>query len=228
MWQLFNMDCLEFMRRIPDGAFDLTIADPPYGIGADWHKRGKNTRVKFEDFTYANVRPAAPVFSEILRVSKHWIIWGWNYFTDILPPTNYLIVWDKASNQNQKLPCSHAEIAGTDIRIPCNLVTIQWDGYRMGEETGHKKIHPHQKPLALYRWLLDYYGHGASTVFDPFAGSASLGVVCIERGLDYTGCELEAGFHKAALCRLRGEDFKPPRKIDFSPRLQFNTSKGAS
>jgi len=223
MEKLLNMDCMDLMRILPDGYFDLTIADPPYGIGRDWNKRGKNTNDKFRDSGYDNIRPTAGVINEILRVSKHWIIWGWNYFTDILPPTNYLIVWDKASNQNQKLPCSNAEIAGTDIRIPCNLVTIQWDGYRMGEETGRKKIHPHQKPLSLYRWLLDYYGHGAATVFDPFMGSASLGVVCKERGIDYTGCEINAGFFQAAQCRLHGDGFKPPKKIDFSPVLGFTS-----
>lgn len=216
-----NIDCLEYMREIPDRHFDLTIADPPYGIGKDWEKRNKSLKGRFGESQYDNKLPAAEVFREIQRVSKHWIIWGWNYFTDVLSPTNYLIVWDKMSNSNQVFQYSKCEIAGTDIRIPCNLVSIPWDGYRMGEETGKKKIHPHQKPLALYRWLLDYYGYGARAIFDPFAGSASLAVVCKERNLDYFGCEIDKAFFKAAVSRINGEYYKPPKRIDFQPCLAF-------
>ena len=140
-------------------------------------------------------------------MSRSWIIWGWNYFTDILPPTNYLIVWDKMSNANQKIKYSKCEIAATNLHIPCNLVSIPWDGYRMGEETGKKKIHPHQKPVALYRWLLDIYGPEndmlwPATVFDPFAGSGSLGVACKCRGFSYVGCEVSRVFCEATSRRL--------------------------
>lgn len=135
---LHNTDCMKFMASLPMGYFDLVIADPPYGIGRDWERRNKASQ-QFSE-TYDNTeRPSPEVFNEIIRVSKHWVIWGWNYFTDILPPSNYLIVWDKMSNCNQTFHYSKAEIAGTDIKIPCNLVAIPWDGYRMGEETGQKK-----------------------------------------------------------------------------------------
>lgn len=135
---LLNTDCMKFMADVPMGYFDLVIADPPYGIGRDWERRNKASQ-QFSE-TYDNTeRPSPEVFNEIIRVSKHWVIWGWNYFTDILPPSNYLIVWDKMSNCNQTFHYSKAEIAGTDIKIPCNLVAIPWDGYRMGEETGQKK-----------------------------------------------------------------------------------------
>ena len=147
---LHNADCMKFMDDVPMGYFDLVIADPPYGIGRDWERRNKAAQ-KFSTSYNNTERPSPEVFNEIFRVSKHWIIWGWNYFTDILPPSNYLIIWDKMSNCNQTFHYSKAEIAGTDIKIPCNLVSIPWDGYRMGEETGLKKIHPHQKPIALYR-----------------------------------------------------------------------------
>ena len=206
---IYNQDCLEGMKRMPDGCVDLVIADPPYGIGRDWERRNKASQ-RFSESYDNTERPSPEVFDEIIRVSKHWIIWGWNYFTDILPPTNYLIVWDKMSNCNQTFHYSKAEIAGTDIKIPCNLVSIPWDGYRMGEETGHKKIHPHQKPVALYRWLLDWYGPGnrddefwRSIVFDPFAGSGSLGVACKERGYRYLGCEKSQMFSEAAKRRLK-------------------------
>ena len=155
--RLFNQDCLTYMKSLPDKFFDVTIADPPYGIGRDWEKRDWRSRAKYKNCGYMNLKPSAEYFAEIQRVSKDWIIWGWNYFTDILPPTNYLIVWDKMSNQNSVFKYSKCEIAGTSYKVPCNIVSIGWDGYRMGEETGTKKIHPHQKPIALYRWLLETY-----------------------------------------------------------------------
>jgi site-specific DNA-methyltransferase (adenine-specific) len=206
--ELLNCDCMEFMKGLPDGCFDLSISDPPYGIGKDWKKRRRATS-QYDGADYDNERPPREVIEEIIRVSKRWIIWGWNYFTDILPPTNYLIVWDKMANANQKIKYSKCEIAATNLHIPCNLVSIPWDGYRMGEETGKKKIHPHQKPVALYRWLLDWYGPGnrddelwRATVFDPFAGSGSCGVACRERGYDYIGCEKSKAFYEAAATRL--------------------------
>lgn len=199
---LHNTDCEKFMATLPIGYFDLVIADPPYGIGRDWEKRDRDTSRKFHALNYDNTRPTEKCINEIIRVAKHWIIWGWNYFTDILPPTNYLIIWDKMSNGNQTFRYSKAEIAGTDIKIPCNLVAIPWDGYRMGEETGQKKIHPHQKPVALYRWLLTTYGRKAKTVFDPFAGSGSLAVACRQLGKDYVGCEVDESFYNAAYARL--------------------------
>ncbi len=199
--QLLNIDCLKFMASIPLGHFDLVIADPPYGIGRDWERRSVAAQKFSCDYDNTD-RPSPEVFNEIIRVAKHWIIFGWNYFTDILPPTNYLIVWDKMSNCNQKFHYSKAEIAGTDIKIPCNLVSIPWDGYRMGEETGTKKIHPHQKPVALYRWLLTMYGRRARRIFDPFAGSGSLAVACSQLGKEYVGCELDKTFYKNTYMRL--------------------------
>ena len=203
---LHGCDCERFMAGLPDKHFDLTIADPPYGIGKDW-KRRRRAALLFDDSGYDNKRPPENVIKEIIRVSRNWIIWGWNYFTDILPPTNYLIVWDKMANANQKIKYSKCEIAATSLHIPCNLISIPWDGYRMGEETGKKKIHPHQKPVALYRWLLDIYGPEndmlwPATVFDPFAGSASLGVACKDRGFSYVGCEISKVFQEAAARRL--------------------------
>ena len=208
---LFNTDCMKYVATLPMGYFDLVIADPPYGIGRDWERRNKASQ-RFSESYDNTERPSPEVFDEIIRVSKHWIIWGWNYFTDILPPTNYLVVWDKMSNCNQTFHYSKAEIAGTDIKIPCNLVSIPWDGYRMGEETGTKKIHPHQKPVALFRWLLTTYGRRAKRIFDPFAGSGSLAVACKQLGREYVGCEIDQTFYKAAYSRIF--DNPPPQPLE--------------
>ena len=202
---LRNCDCLEYMRTLPDGYFDCVIADPPYGIGRDWEKRDWRARAKYRDCKYMNQRPPKEFFDEMMRVGKQWICWGWNYFTDILPPTNYLIVWDKMSNSNQVFKYSKCEIAGTSFKVPCNLVSCGWDGYRMGSETGTKKIHPHQKPVDLYRWLLDAYlgVPQGQKVFDPFAGSGALAIACKEKWADYEGCEIEPSFFNATMARIQ-------------------------
>lgn len=161
------------MTNVPMGHFDLTIADPPYGIGRDWERRNKSSQ-QFSE-TYNNTeRPSPEVFNEIIRVSKHWIIWGWNYFTDILPPSNYLIVWDKMSNCNQTFHYSKAEIAGTDIKIPCNLVAIPWDGYRMGEETGQKKsIRTKSRSRSIAgSWRPTGAGRGGFSIRSPVLGAS--------------------------------------------------------
>ncbi len=202
--RLYKGDCLDLMRRLP-GKSVVTIADPPYGIGRDWEKRDWRSRQRYRDCRYMNQRPPREFFDEMLRVSRAWILWGWNYFTDILPPTNYLIVWDKMSNQNQVFRYSKCEIAGTSYPVPCNLVSLGWDGYRMGEETGTKKIHPHQKPVALYRWLIEtYLGPVRDTpVLDPFMGSGSCALACQDKWVNYIGCEVEPSFFDAAERRIR-------------------------
>ena len=209
--RLFCRDCLDVMSGLGDCSV-VTVADPPYGIGRDWEKRDWRSRQRYRGCTYMNRRPDPKFFDEMLRVSREWILWGWNYFTDILPPTNYLVVWDKMSNQNQVFQYSKCEIAGTSYKVPCNLVSLGWDGYRMGEETGTKKIHPHQKPVALYRWLISTYlargGVDLSevTVLDPFMGSGSCAVACAQKGVGkYIGCEVEPMFFTAAVDRILGE-----------------------
>ena len=201
--KLYHGNCLDYMRRLPDKSV-ITIADPPYGIGRDWEKRDWRARMKYRDCAYMNRRPPPEFFAEMQRVSRDWILWGWNYFVDVMPPTNYLIVWDKMSNQNQVFRYSKCEIAGTSYKIPCNLISLGWDGYRMGEETGTKKIHPHQKPVALYRWLLrEYLGPVVDLpVLDPFMGSGSCAIACFDRWVDYIGCETEQMFFDSAKLRI--------------------------
>lgn len=186
----YNIDCIEYMHTLPDKHFTLAIADPPYGIGKDWKKRNKGA--VFADTTYNNAsRPSAEYFAELKRISQHQIIWGWNYFADLLGNTNYLIVWDKMSANNKAFHYSKCEIAYTDIHIPCNIVHIEWDGYRMGRERGMKKIHPHQKPIELYEWLLQNYAKQGDTIFDPNLGSGSSRIAAYNLGFDFIGCEID-------------------------------------
>jgi site-specific DNA-methyltransferase (adenine-specific) len=199
--KLYNMDCMEGMKEFPDKYFELAIVDPPYGIGQDWKKR--NNCNKFIETSYKNDSiPDEKYFNELKRVSKDQIIWGYNYYVDYIGSTNYLIVWDKVSNNNQVFHYSKAEIAYTTKRIPCNLVSIPWDGYRMGKETGTKKIHPHQKPIELYLWILQNYAKQGDKILDTHAGSCSSLIACYNYKFDFIGFEIDKDYYESAQKRM--------------------------
>jgi site-specific DNA-methyltransferase (adenine-specific) len=198
--EVFHGDCMEYMRTIPDKYFDLCIADPPYGINAakmtmglghhDWKKqrKGWDTTIPHDD-----------VFREILRVAKHAIIWGGNYFP--LPPTNAWIVWDKG--YDGRLSFSDGEMAWTNMPINMRIHriirqnTLDYDAIR---------IHPTQKPVALYAWLLDNYMiGGGGKIFDPFLGSGSSRIAAYKKGFDFYGCELDDDYYKAQEERFQRE-----------------------
>jgi site-specific DNA-methyltransferase (adenine-specific) len=201
MLTITNEDCADLMARYPDKHFDLAIVDPPYGIGENWKRRNKGPR--FETTTYKNKSiPPRAYFDELFRVSKNQIIWGYNYFTEILGPTNYLIVWDKMSSTNKVVRYSKCEIAYTTIKIPCNIFAVPWDGSRMGKETGNKRIHPHQKPIELYENLLIGYARCGDIILDTHFGSGSIAIACHELGFDLTACEIDKAYFDRAMERI--------------------------
>lgn len=204
--EVFNEDCETGMKRYADGYFDLAVVDPPYGIGEDWKKRNKGAQ--FINSTYTNKQtPGESYFKELFRVSKHQIIWGYNYYTEFLGATNYLICWDKISNNNDVFKYSKFELAYTSIKIPANLVSIPWDGYRMGEETGIKKIHPHQKPVKLYQWLLANYANPGYKILDTHIGSGSSRIAAYKAGCEFVGFEIDPHYYEA-----QGERFITAKK----------------
>lgn len=195
---------MDYMRNIPDKFFDLAIVDPPYGIGEDWKKR--NNGYKFKDTSYKNspIKDAS-YFDELKRISKDQIIWGYNYYTQYLGNTNYLIVWDKMSNNNDVFKYSKCEIAYVSKKIPCNLVSIPWDGYRMGHETGKRKIHPHQKPLSLYLWILKNYANPGDKIYDSHLGSGSSRIAAYKMGFDFYATEIDKEYFNAQDKRFKEE-----------------------
>lgn len=202
--EVYNEDCMDYMRNIPDNFFDLAIVDPPYGIGEDWKKR--NNGYKFKDTSYKNspIKDAS-YFDELKRISKDQIIWGYNYYTQYLGNTNYLIVWDKMSNNNDVFKYSKCEIAYVSKKIPCNLVSIPWDGYRMGRETGKRKIHPHQKPLSLYLWILKNYAKPGDKIYDSHLGSGSSRIAAYKMGFDFYATEIDKEYFNAQDKRFKEE-----------------------
>jgi site-specific DNA-methyltransferase (adenine-specific) len=194
------------MSRYNDKHFDLAIVDPPYGIGEVWKKRSwkKFRGHKYADTTYKNKHiPDRSYFNELARVSKNQIIFGYNYFTDILGPTNYLIVWDKISSSNDIVLYSGAEIAYTTIKKPIRVISVQWDGYKIGRETGQRKIHPHQKPILLYEKLLFKYAKRGDKILDTHLGSGSIAIACHNLGFDLTACEIDETYFNNAMKRIK-------------------------
>ncbi|GHV90427.1 methyltransferase [Spirochaetia bacterium] len=209
-------DCMDLMARYPDKYFDLAICDPPFGIGQDWKKRHKGNQ--YAKTSYKNDQiPKKEYFRELERVSKDRIIFGYNYFTEILGPTNYLIIWDKVSSNNNVFAYSQAEIAYTSIRRPIQVVSVQWDGYKMGRETHIKKIHPHQKPIDLYVKILQKYANPMERILDTHLGSGSSAIACHNMGFDLVACEIDPVYFADAEQRVNTHiaqgDLFPPREL---------------
>jgi len=193
MNKIHNVDCLEFMKTIPDDYFDLVLTDPPYGIG-DKFKGGKNSKMsnfnEIVDKGWDNA-PSKQVFNEIIRISKNQIIWGGNYFD--LPPTRGFIIWDKKISEDFTL--AMAEYAWTSFDALAKI-------YRLSTEKGNR-LHPTQKPQKVIEYCLNYSDvEKHHKVFDPFMGSGTTALACKSLGLDWCGCELESDYVEIANKRL--------------------------
>ena len=204
-----NVDCMEYMRTLPDKAFDLAIVDPPYGIGEDGGKsRSKlvtqknGNRLYVEDGHYEktgfDIAPPRQVFfNELFRVSKAQIIWGANYFT--LPRAG-AIVWDKCNDGSDQ---SDGEIAFNSLTIRVDIFRYMWRGMMQGKSISEgtiqqgnkalneKRIHPTQKPVALYEWLLQKYAKEDWRILDTHLGSGSSRIAAYNLGFEFVGCEIE-------------------------------------
>ena len=198
--KLYNADCMEVMKTFKDKQFDLAIVDPPYGIGADGTqgfatKKTKGFTFDKKEYTKKNWDseiPADEYFFELQRVSKNQIIWGGNYFN--LPPTRCVIVWDKCQPWEN---FSQIELAWTSFDSPARI--YKYDNRTSG------KIHPCQKPVALYTWLLNNYAKKGDKILDTHVGSASSLIACHRLGFEYIGFELDTDYYNQALERLEAE-----------------------
>ena len=207
--ELHNVDCLPFMKQCEDKQFDLAIVDPPYGIGFDGHdqiigKKGKNKgfskKKLYSIKEWDKDRPSKDFFTELQRISKNQIVWGGNYFADLLPPTKGWIYWDKQPN-SANLTFSDGELAWTSFNKPLKCFSYGWIGFGM-VNSGEKKIHPTQKPVKLYKRLLDTYAESGDKIFDSHLGSGSIAIACDELGFDLTACEIDKDYFDKANKRL--------------------------
>lgn len=202
MMNIYNCDCLQYMKQMKDDFFDLSIVDPPYGIGKDWTKNKSGVHYN-HDSCYDNSNiPPREYFIELKRISKNQIIWGGNYYTEHLEPRNSWIIWDKKRDYT-KTHMSEVEMAWTSFNIPARIYQHIWDGGKKGKETGIKKIHPHQKPIRLYKWILDQYAKPGWNIFDSHMGSGSLAIACHDLKYNFTGCEIEKQYFDSAAKRIK-------------------------
>ena len=208
MIEMLNCDCMEFLKNTPDKAFDLSCVDPPYGIGEKF-KGGKTGKMQFNEVVEKgwDEAPSKEYFQELKRVSKNQIIFGGNYFN--LPPSRCWIIWDKLISEDFSL--AMAEMAWTSFDEVVRIV-------RMATPKDGGKIHPTQKPIALYKWLLSRYAKPGDKILDTHGGSGSICIACHDLGYDLTWMELDADYYNAACERYQrhaaqGSLFEPePQK----------------
>ena len=231
MTEVHNIDCLKYMRSLPDKSFDLAIADPPYGIGGDkptvkpglvQQRNGRILAVGSPDYGKKNWDASVPpqeFFDELRRVSVNQIIWGANYFG----LKGGMLVWDKMNGECDQFGC---EIAYQSFNQRTDIVHYMWHGMIQGEacsadlkkafrQKGNKQLneqrtHPCQKPVALYSWLLQNYAKKGDRIFDPMMGSQSSRIACHRLGFDYVGCELDKEYFDSGNERFRRECLEQP------------------
>ncbi len=190
---IYNEDCLEAMKDMSDNQFDLAIVDPPYGINV-------KTRVFNDGKNWDNNIPSKEYFDELFRVSKNQIIWGANYFLDYLKATPCYLVWDKKMTEKHLM--SMSELAWTSFKSK-NLIFKQPPvGDRGFYNIDGKRIHPTQKSIKLYEWLLINYAKEGDTILDTHLGSGSIAIACHNLGYDLTGYEIDKEYFEAALKRI--------------------------
>jgi site-specific DNA-methyltransferase (adenine-specific) len=205
-----NEDNMELMARYPDNYFDLAIVDPPYGIGMDGGYiggEGKNfigKKVKPKNYKKKDWDKNAPnkeYFDELIRISKNQIVFGANHFISKLPyDSPCWIVWDK-ENFGKFADC---ELAWTSFQTAVRQFKFKWAGFLQGYGTANKedKIHPTQKPVALYKWILDKYAKQGDKILDTHLGSGSIAIACHDYKFDLTACELDKEYFDKAMQRI--------------------------
>ena len=198
--ELLNCDCMEYMRGLPDKAFDLAIVDPPYGIKQDGHRENNRSKLarstKFHKVLWDQQRPTKEYFEELFRVSKNQIIWGGNHLADLIGRHSPCwIVWDKHTTAG----FADCELAYTSFNTAVRKFSYPWNGMIQGFH-GNKgnneiRIHPTQKPIKLYKWILDNYAQKGGKILDTHGGSMSSAIACHQMGFDMVLCEIDEKYY---------------------------------
>jgi site-specific DNA-methyltransferase (adenine-specific) len=185
-----NEDNMELMARYPDKHFELAIIDPPYGIDRNGMNMG-NSIFNKDDKKWDKEIPTKEYFDELFRVSKNQIIWGGNYFP--LPNSQYFAIWDKGET-----------MYGRDF-AECEYAWVSKGGTRIYKTSPNQlnRIHPTQKPVRLYKWLLDKYAKQGDKILDTHLGSGSIAIACHDYGFELTACELDTDYYNSAMKRIK-------------------------
>ena len=205
--EVYLIDCMEFMKGVPDNYYSLALVDPPYGIGVN-HNMGRRKGDKSSDYKKAywdNEPPPLEYFYELFRVSKNQIVWGANHFISRMPyDSSCWLMWDKKFGEDVSF--AQFELAWTSFESTCKK-------YDKFPNNGEKRIHPTQKPIALYLWLLNNYAKQGDKIFDSHVGSGSSRIACDKLGYYFEGCEIDKDYWEAQ--EKRYKNYKSQLTINY-------------
>lgn len=204
---IYNEDCLQALKAMEDKQFDLAIVDPPYGIGMDGtigigigKEKGFTRKKEYTKKNWDKEVPSQEYFDELFRVSKNQIVWGANYFTKQLPVIKNYIFWHK-KGQSVDDKFNDGEMAFASLGRT-RMIDIWWNGVGV-INSGENKIHPTQKPVKLYKWLLENYAKKDWKILDTHLGSGSIAIACWDMGYDLTAYEVDKEYYDNACKRLK-------------------------
>jgi site-specific DNA-methyltransferase (adenine-specific) len=192
--KLYNQDCMPALEAMGENEFDLAIVDPPYGINI-------KQRVFKDNKKWDEQPPDKKYFDFIFNISKNQIIWGGNYFVNYLYPTKCYLIWDKKITDNHTF--SMSEMAWTSFNTKAMTFYSPPPGERGFYNIDGKRIHPTQKPIKLYKWLLKNYANEGDTILDTHLGSGSIAIACWDMGFDLVGYEIDEDYFKKGVERVR-------------------------
>ena len=202
--ELLNMDCLLYMRQCEDKQFDLAIVDPPYGISINKQSQGKGggvaKKIEYTKKDWDSAIPSKEYFAELKRISKNQIVWGGNYFVENLTNSPCWVVWDKVNGTTDFADC---ELAWTSFKTSVRKIEWKWAGMlQQNMKNKEVRIHPTQKPKALYEWLLMNYAESGNKIIDTHLGSGSIALACYDLKFDLVGIEIDNEYFQKASKRL--------------------------
>lgn len=207
--ELLNMCCMEYMAGLPDKAFDLAIVDPPYGIGMDMvygHGTSKNGSIH-EKKEWNHEIPGPEYFNELYRISVNQIIWGCNYFPGFIRDVGRIVHDKQLLIEGTKIKFSEADLASCSLQKRITIFRYKWNGNVQGStinwhNTGpDKRIHPTQKPISLYKWILKNYAKPGDKILDTHGGSMSSAIACHQMGFDLVLTEIDKDYYAAGVKR---------------------------
>ena len=194
---IYNCDNMELLRQTPEKHFDLAIVDPPYGINVNINmgRRKRDKKSDYHKFAGNDSEiPTAEYFLELFRVSKNQIIWGGNYMIEYIYSSPCWLLWDKGFSE--EVTFAQYEMAWTSFKSSAKK-------YDFNSASNRNRIHPTQKPVKLYEWILMNYAKEGDKILDTHLGSGSIAIACHNLGFDLTACELDADYYNQALKRIK-------------------------
>ena len=205
---VYNEDCIQVMKRYPNKFFDLAVVDVPYGIGEDGasnHSRNKLAKAtKYTPKSWDSKAPDKEYFDELIRVSKNQIVWGANHFISKMPfDSSCWLVWDKDNSGN----FADCELAWTSFDTAVRKFQWRWNGMlQQNMKDKEERIHPTQKPVALYEWILQNYAERGDLILDTHLGSGSSRIAADKGGFNFVGFEIDSDYYEKS--KKRFNDFK--------------------